>query len=86
MGIRPEHVTHGDPGTGDMDARVELKESLGGDSFLYVTTAAGDRLVVRAGGDAAIRAGDHVGLGFPAGRLHFFGADGRTLASGGEPA
>ncbi len=65
-----------------MDVRVDLRESLGGDSYLYVSTAPGDRLVVRADGDTPLDSGARIGLVLPAARVHLFGADGRTLRSG----
>jgi hypothetical protein len=62
-----------------------LRETLGGDAYLYVRTAAGPTLVVRTEGDTGHEAGAVVGLGLPARRLHQFGADGRTLLSGAAP-
>jgi ABC-type sugar transport system ATPase subunit len=86
LGIRPEHVVVGAPGSGQIDAAVTLKETLGGDSYLYVRTASGTVMVVRADGDTRIDSGDTVGLGLPAHRLHLFDAAGRTLVSGTPPA
>ena len=85
LGIRPEHVAAVAPGAGEMSGRVVLKETLGGDAYLYVKTAAG-QVVVRADGDTALDHGSEVGLSFPANRLHLFGADGVTLFSGGVGA
>jgi ABC-type sugar transport system ATPase subunit len=82
LGIRPEHIVLGAGGAGDLNAVVTLKETLGGDSYLYVRTLAGTTLVVRADGDTRIDAGETVGLTFPPHRLHLFGADGRTIVSG----
>jgi ABC-type sugar transport system ATPase subunit len=82
LGIRPEHVVLGAGGMGDLNAIVSLKETLGGDSYLYAKTLAGTTLVVRADGDTRIDAGETVGLTLPAHRLHLFGADGRTVVSG----
>jgi ABC-type sugar transport system ATPase subunit len=82
LGIRPEHVAIAAEGAGDLDVRVDLRESLGGDSYLYVSTASGDRLVVRADGDTPLDTGARIGLMLPPERVHLFGADGRTLRSG----
>jgi ABC-type sugar transport system ATPase subunit len=82
LGIRPEHTGLTAPGAGEMDGTVVLRETLGGDAYLYVRTAAG-QVVVRADGDTALNHGDTVGLSMPANRLHLFGADGVTLSSGG---
>ncbi len=81
LGVRPEHVSAAPPGGGTLDAEVALRETLGGDSYLYVRLADGQQAVVRAEGDTPLRAGDRVGLVLPAGRLHFFAAGGRTLAA-----
>ncbi len=85
LGIRPEHIVIGAGGAGDIAVQVTLKETLGGDSYLYVRTLSGAVLVVRADGDSRLDAGDTIGLTLPAHRLHLFGPDGRTLISG-DPA
>jgi ABC-type sugar transport system ATPase subunit len=82
LGIRPEHVGLAAAGQGDLPATVRLRETLGGDAYLYVRTAAQTELVVRAEGDTTLSAGDRVGLVLPPARLHQFAADGRCLRSG----
>lgn len=79
LGIRPEHLQIVSEGAGDIDTRVDLRESLGGDSYLYVSTAAGDRMVVRAEGDTALGPGARIGLVLPPARVHQFAADGCAL-------
>jgi ABC-type sugar transport system ATPase subunit len=81
MGIRPEHIGIG--ATGDVEGLVTLRETLGGDSYLYVRTGPGDTVVVRADGDTAITAGDRVALTFPAARIHLFDGDGATIRAAG---
>ncbi|MEO1089869.1 MAG: sn-glycerol-3-phosphate ABC transporter ATP-binding protein UgpC [Pseudomonadota bacterium] len=81
LGIRPEHLRVGAPGSGQLDARVEVKEQLGGESFLYVRTTGGDRLVVKVDGDDPTGAGADVGLELPVHRTHLFDADGVALTS-----
>ena len=81
LGIRPEHIVLKPAGSGDLPATVALRETLGGDAYLYVTTD-GQTIVVRAAGDTELDHGAEVGLGLPAQRLHQFGADGATLRSG----
>jgi ABC-type sugar transport system ATPase subunit len=83
LGIRPEHVVVLPEGQGDLPATVTLRETLGGDAYLYVRTPGNQTLVVRADGDTALDHGATIGLGLPAHRLHQFAGDGRTLASGG---
>jgi ABC-type sugar transport system ATPase subunit len=82
LGIRPEHMGLVAPGAGEMDGTVMLRETLGGDAYLYVKTGTG-QVVVRADGDTTLDHGATVGLSFPAHRIHLFGADGVTLSSGG---
>ncbi len=82
LGIRPEHVALMPAGGGDLAATVDLRETLGGDAYLYVITPEGQTLVVRAEGGTALDHGAVVGLGLPAHRLHQFSADGLTLQSG----
>ena len=80
LGIRPEHIEITAPGGGTLDATVEVKEALGGESYVYLRTAKGDRLVAKADGEHPASPGDAVGLSFPTRRLHLFSADGTALA------
>jgi ABC-type sugar transport system ATPase subunit len=82
LGIRPEHLAITGEGEGDIGVRVDLREALGGDSYLYVSTPEGARMVVRAEGDTPLGAGARIGLRLPPDRVHLFGSDGRTLRSG----
>jgi ABC-type sugar transport system ATPase subunit len=79
LGVRPEHVGITALGAGTLDATVEVKEALGGESYFYLRTAQGDRLVVRADGEHPAAAGDVVGLVLAPRRLHLFGRDGTAL-------
>ncbi len=85
LGIRPEHLVLRPAGQGQLAATVSLTETLGGDAYLYVRLSDGQTLVVRAEGDTTLDHGKVIGLDLPPQRLHHFGADGRTLASGGVP-
>ena len=77
LGIRPEHIQI--VAASGVQATVTLRETLGGDSYLYLRTNAGQNMVVRAEGDNLTDPGTRLGLGFPPARLHFFDADGKTL-------
>jgi ABC-type sugar transport system ATPase subunit len=81
LGIRPEHITLRPAGQGQMAATVLIRETLGGDAYLYVRTRAGAQMVVRAEGDTALDHGAEVGLDLPAPRMHHFAADGRSLGA-----
>jgi ABC-type sugar transport system ATPase subunit len=83
VGIRPEHVVALPAGGRPADApaepaiaaTVEVRESLGSETYLHVRSHAGDRIVVRTGGEDASGPGDRLGLALPAARRHHFGAD-----------
>ena len=86
LGIRPEHIAVTTAGTGDFDATVSLRETLGGDAYLYVRMDGGPTLIVRAEGDTELDAGRRIGLRLPGGRLLFFDRQGQTIQSGGAHA
>ncbi|MGL4321731.1 MAG: ABC transporter ATP-binding protein [Paracoccaceae bacterium] len=79
MGIRPEHIALA--AKGDITGQVSLRETLGGDSYLYVRTDPGDTIVVRAEGDTTVNAGDTVALTLPPARIHLFDEQGVTLTN-----
>jgi ABC-type sugar transport system ATPase subunit len=83
LGIRPEHLSIADAGRGTLTGTITLRETLGGDAYLYVRLASGTTLVVRAEGDTSLEHGREIGLTLPAPRRHHFAADGRTLAGPG---
>jgi ABC-type sugar transport system ATPase subunit len=83
LGIRPEHLTIRPEGEGDLPATVTLRETLGGDAYLYVRTPSGQAMVVRAEGDTPLNHGDRIGLALPPARVHLFGSDGQRLIPGG---
>lgn len=82
MGIRPEHIGLTTPGAGVFDAKVDVKEALGGESYLYTTAPGGERLVVKTDGDDATRHGDIIGLTLPSDRLHLFDQNGANVGLG----
>lgn len=80
LGIRPEHILVVEAGEGDLDVAVKLRETLGGDAYLYVDTPDGQEMVVRTDGDTQLRGGTTIGLSFPAARIHAF--DSNAMAIG----
>ena len=79
LGVRPEHLGVVAPGAGAFDARVAIREALGGECYLHADTPAGDRIVIRTHGDDPTRHGDVVGVALPPERLHLFDARGANL-------
>jgi ABC-type sugar transport system ATPase subunit len=86
LGIRPEHVAIAPAGGGVLKARVSLRETLGGDAYLYLALAAGQSMVVRVVGETTLNHGDEVGVDLPFHRCHFFDAAGRALRPSGGAA
>lgn len=78
VGIRPEHLDI--VSEGGWSGVVGLSEHLGSDTFLKVATDTVGTINVRAGGEITLRHGDKVRLSPRAGKMHRFGADGKTLA------
>ena len=76
VGIRPEHITLGAPGSGQIDGVVDVVEYLGADSFVVVECGEAGQIMVRVTGDTEIKAGETVGLQFSPERTSFFGEDG----------
>lgn len=79
MGIRPEHITLVDAGSGITDGTVEVVEYLGADTFVLLNCGAAGAVNVRVMGDSDLKTGDKVGLEFAADRCSFFDAQGQAL-------
>ncbi|MDJ0626742.1 MAG: sn-glycerol-3-phosphate ABC transporter ATP-binding protein UgpC [Rhodobacter sp.] len=71
VGLRPNHVTIDPEGT---THGVELTESLGGVSYVYLNAPNGDRLIVEAREDQPVPHGSQVGLAFDPDHAYFFDA------------
>ncbi len=78
IGIRPEHLDVVQ--SGGWKGVVGLSEHLGSDTFLKVATDDVGIINVRAGGEVVLRHGDTVHLAPQPGKIHRFGADGKSLA------
>ena len=79
LGVRPEHIALGAPGTGQCDGAVDVLEYLGADTFVIVDCGALGQVTVRIIGDTAVRPGERVGLTFDE-TTHFFDKDGLVIA------
>ncbi len=72
LGIRPEHIDIGAPGEGQMDAKVDVLEYLGADSYVIVDGGPLGQITIRSHGDETVTPGQPIGLKFREDRLHFF--------------
>lgn len=79
IGCRPEHLEVLPSGQGQMNATVRLKERLGGECLLYLTTPDGGQLVARVNGDDETENGVEIGLRIPETHLHQFDANAQAL-------
>jgi ABC-type sugar transport system ATPase subunit len=75
LGIRPEHVRFAD---GGLPATVDLVEQMGGESYVYLTLASGERIVARAPGQSRLAVGEAVGAEIGAGAHLFRRGDGEA--------
>lgn len=97
LGIRPEHLdlTNATGKTtarraadgrvqtaaGALRGKVAVKETLGGETILYVDTTEGDRVTVKVDGETEVDRGTPVTVSIPLERIHLFDADGKTLTN-----
>ena len=80
IGIRPEHIDIVAAGAGTLDVLIEVKETLGGEAYLYTRhQASGTALVVKADGEDPHQVEQIIGLSLPAGRLHRFDKNTRAI-------
>jgi multiple sugar transport system ATP-binding protein len=83
LGLRPEHcvVDNRDLGPDDtaLQAQIVLVEHLGDSNLLHLKTDAGQELVARGDGNAAVRLGDAVTVRAAPESLYLFRSDGSAL-------
>ena len=73
MGVRPEHLAHGDGAPGaSFEARVEVVEQLGSEILLETRVGADSLTVARVPAEMKVAPGDQVRISAQLGRLHFF--------------
>ena len=78
-GVRPEHVVIKEQGQGLLDATVVVREDLGSDCFLYMSTINEAQLVVKLDGESDVQEGQQVGVSWQPGKLYQFDAEGRRV-------
>ena len=79
LGIRPEHVRV--VAEGGIPGQVQIVEHLGSETYLHVTIASGETLVVRVGGQSTVTADQYVYLSFDEQAMHLFDDDGHAVRS-----
>jgi multiple sugar transport system ATP-binding protein len=79
LGVRPESISLTSAGRGIADARVEVLERLGSDTFLHISTGSEALATVRLPGSVAVSAGDTVGLTFAPSAIHLFDRQDRRI-------
>ena len=60
VGLRPQHLSLAEGRT----HRVEVTEALGGVSYIHLTAATGEKLVVESHDDPKVTLGQQVGIAF----------------------
>ena len=79
LGIRPEHITLSQAGTGHVDGVVDVIEYLGSDTFIILDCGFLGRLTARVNGVTDFNPGDTCGLNFQNQRVHYFNDKGSSL-------
>ena len=79
LGIRPEHITLSEAGTGHVDGVVDIIEYLGADTFIILDCGLFGRLTARVTGETDFNLGDICGLNFQDQRVHYFNDKGSSL-------
>ena len=70
LGVRPEHFEFVD--AGGLPGTVDLVEHMGGESYVYVTLANGERITVRRPGQTGLVGGSNVRAAVLQGQAHLF--------------
>ena len=82
LGVRPEHISLGETGTGQLDGVVDVCEYLGADTNIFVDAGTQGQITVRSGGETDLRPGDQVGMALPEEDIHFFDSEGWAICHG----
>jgi ABC-type sugar transport system ATPase subunit len=79
LGIRPESISPSAPDGAKLAGEVQIAEHLGGETFIYVGLAGGQSITAEIQGQAAVRAGERIGLNFADATYHLFDASERRI-------
>ncbi|WP_251880981.1 TOBE domain-containing protein [Grimontia kaedaensis] len=78
--MRPKAINLVSPEEGNCRGIVDVTEYLGADIYVVVDCGELGKITVRTDGESEVRAGDNVGLQFHTNKLHFFDAEGLSVA------
>ena len=82
LGVRPEHISLGEVGAGQLDGMVDVCEYLGADTNVIVDAGPQGRITVRVGGETELKPGDQVGMALSEEDVHFFDSEGQAVCHG----
>jgi multiple sugar transport system ATP-binding protein len=82
LGIRPEHLTIGEPADNYIEGALRLAEYLGSETMFYLSLPDGSEVAVKAGGLAKGEIGSTVKVGVSAAACHLFDKEGAALING----
>ena len=82
LGIRPEHISLVEPGTGHISGLVDVLEYLGADTFVIMSCGDAGQITVRINGPTSMKPGDTADLEFAMSNLHAFDGAGLALPKG----
>ncbi|NJL90217.1 MAG: ATP-binding cassette domain-containing protein [Coleofasciculaceae cyanobacterium SM2_1_6] len=75
LGIRPEHLSIGESEAGNFPVTVDLVESLGNDTYVFVNLDNTHNLQIRLTSDHAATVGDQLWLAIDLEKIHLFAPD-----------
>lgn len=80
IGVRPEHLSIVESGTGAINGQVELIEALGNETLIHVClTDTGEKVIVRQYEQPTIKVRDTVSINYDASLLHQFDVKGEAI-------
>lgn len=83
LGVRPEHLRLGEPGSGRLNGTIRLTEHLGSETLLHVDVGLGERLIVKDEGMSRRHSGEAVAVLLDAATAHVFDCSGAALSHRG---
>jgi multiple sugar transport system ATP-binding protein len=79
VGVRPEHFSLVDAGSGDLQGKVEMVEALGNETLIHVELEDGEMIIVRQYEQTSLRPEATVGVKFDPVQIHCFDAQGQAV-------